>query len=107
MLGSLGASDWVSSDGWREGLFTQCIDPGAPTPIPFGGKSTPGCRRAHSAGYVRGAAALAILCFITDFFGTVMTWLGLRSTDTNKKYKYYRVAIYTLAIADMILYLLC
>ena len=99
MLGSIGAADWAQAEGWREGLFTQCVAPGAPTPLPFGGSPTPGCRRAHSAGYVRGAAALAIICFITDFFGTLLTGLGLRSTDPNKKYKYYRVAIYALVVA--------
>jgi len=106
MLGSLTAADWVQTDnGFREGLFTQCIKEGTPTPIPFGGTAEPGCRRAHSAGYVRAAAALAIICFITDFFGTVLTGLGLRSTDPNKKYKYYRVAIYSLAVAVLALFL--
>ena len=99
MLGSVSAADWVQSEGWREGLFSQCVKAGAPTPLPFGGDATPGCRKAHSAGYVRGAAALAIICFITDFFGTLLVGLGLRSTDPNKKYKYYRVAIYSLAVA--------
>ena len=99
MLGSISAADWVQSEGWREGLFSQCVKSGAPTPLPFGGDATPGCRKAHSAGYVRGAAALAIICFITDFFGTLLVGLGLRSTDPNKKYKYYRVAIYSLAVA--------
>ena len=37
------------------------------------------------------------MCF-TDFFGSVLTGLGLRSTDPNKKYKYYRVAIYCLVL---------
>merc|ERR1719219_2831033 len=105
LLGSLSAADWVQSDGWREGLFAQCVKTGAPTPLPFDGDPTPGCRRAHSAGYVRGAAALAIICFITDFFGTLLTGLGLRSTDPNKKYKYYRVAIYSLAVAVIALFL--
>ena len=100
MLASLGAADWVQTDdGFREGLFTQCIKIGTPTPIPFGGTADPGCRKAHGAGYVRGAAALAVICFITDFFGTLLTGLGLRSTDPNKKYKYYRVAIYSLGVA--------
>jgi len=106
MLASLGAADWVqTSDGFREGLFTQCVKEGTPTPLPFGSDPTPGCKRAHSAGYVRGAAALAIICFITDFFGTLLTGLGLRSTDPNKKYKYYRVAIYSLAVAVIALFL--
>merc|ERR1712156_966619 len=106
MLASLGAADWVQTDdGFREGLFAQCIKKGTPTPIPLGGTPEPGCRKAHSAGYVRAAAALAVICFITDFFGTLLTGLGLRSTDPNKKYKYYRVAIYTLAAAVIALFL--
>merc|ERR1712223_1519737 len=105
MLASLGAADWVQAEGWREGLFTQCVKAGAATPLPFGSEATPGCKRAHSAGYVRAAAALAVICFITDFFGTLLTGLGLRSTDPNKKYKYYRVAIYSLAVAVIALFL--
>jgi len=105
MIGSVSCSDWVNSEGWREGLFVQCIDKGAPTPIPFGTAPTPGCHRAHSAGYVRGTAALIIICVLTDFFGTLLTGLGLRSTDPNKKYKYYRVAIYSLLVATIALFL--
>merc|ERR1712045_942241 len=105
LLGALGDASWVQSDGWREGLFTQCVKVGAPTPLPFGADPTPGCRRAHSAGYVRGAAALMIIGFLTDFFGTLLTGLGLRSTDPNKKYKYYRVAIYAFTAAVIALFL--
>jgi hypothetical protein len=50
-------------------------------------------------GYVRGVAALMIIGILTDIFGTLCTGLGLRSTDPNKKYKYYRVAIYALLVA--------
>jgi len=105
LLGSLGDSSWVQSEGWREGLFTQCVKAGAPTPLPFGADPTPGCRRAHSAGYVKGAAALMIIGFLTDFFGTLLTGLGLRSTDPNKKYKYYRVAIYAFTAAVIAMFL--
>ena len=48
----------------------------------------------------RGTAALIVICVLTDFFGTLLTGLGLRSTDPNKKYKYYRVAIYALLVAS-------
>ena len=50
-------------------------------------------------GYIRGAAALVVIGLLFDFFGTLLTGLGLRSTDPNKKYKYYRVAIYALIVA--------
>jgi len=107
LLASISAADWVQSGGFREGLFVQCVKEGEPTPLPFGAEAIPGCRRAHSAGYVRGAAALGVICFITDFFATLLTGLGLRSTDPNKKYKYYRVAIYSLAVAVIALFLAC
>merc|ERR1719477_412483 len=58
-----------------------------------------GCSDARSASYLRGAAALVIIGLIFDFFGTFLTGLGLRSTDPNKKYKYYRVAIYALILS--------
>jgi hypothetical protein len=105
MIAAVSCSDWVNSDGWREGLFVQCIDDGAPTPLPFGAEAIPGCHKAHSAGYVRGTAALIVICVLTDFFGTLLTGLGLRSTDPNKKYKYYRVAIYALLVATIALLL--
>merc|ERR1712213_4576 len=105
MIAAVSCSDWVNSEGWREGLFVQCIDDGAPTPLPFGAEAIPGCHKAHSAGYVRGMAALIVICVLTDFFGTLLTGLGLRSTDPNKKYKYYRVAIYALLVATIALFL--
>merc|ERR1719341_2320625 len=60
---------------------------------------TVGCSKARSAGYVGLVAAFVIIGLICDFFGTFLTGLGLRSTDPNKKYKYYRVAIYALVVA--------
>lgn len=100
LFASVSCSDWVNSDGWREGLFEQCVSTGSPTPVPFGGEPIPGCRKAHSAGYIRATGALALIALFTDFFGTLLTGLGLRSTDPNKKYKYYRVAIYALLLAS-------
>merc|ERR1719348_1897324 len=100
MMVATSTSDWMLAEGWREGLFMQCIYEGARTPLPFGMQGLwPGCFAARSASYLRGAAALVIIGLIFDFFGTFLTGLGLRSTDPNKKYKYYRVAIYALIAA--------
>merc|ERR1711892_940238 len=99
MTAATSTADWMIAEGWREGLFMQCISAGAPTPLPFGMEEVVGCGNARSASYVRGAAALVIIGLIFDFFGTFLTGLGLRSTDPNKKYKYYRVAIYALIFA--------
>merc|ERR1711981_1006385 len=78
---------------------------GAPTPLPFNMDPTVGCSKARSAGYVGLVAAFVIIGLICDFFGTLLTGLGLRSTDPNKKYKYYRVAIYALVASVIALFL--
>merc|ERR1712088_26515 len=95
----------MGAEGWREGLFMQCIEEGAPPPLPFNMDPTVGCSKARSAGYVGLVAAFVIIGLICDFFGTFLTGLGLRSTDPNKKYKYYRVAIYALVVALILLVL--
>merc|ERR1712088_721629 len=95
----------MGAEGWREGLFMQCIEEGAPPPLPFNMDPTVGCSKARSAGYVGLVAAFVIIGLICDFFGTFLTGLGLRSTDPNKKYKYYRVAIYALVAALILLVL--
>merc|ERR1712158_163793 len=99
MTAATSTADWILAEGWREGLFMQCIEEGAPTPLPFNMDPTVGCSKARSAGYAGLVAAFVIIGLICDFFGTFLTGLGLRSTDPNKKYKYYRVAIYALVVA--------
>merc|ERR1719195_1273563 len=71
----------------------------APLPLPFGIEAEIGCSKGRGVSYIRGCAALVVIGLLFDFFGTLLTGLGLRSTDPNKKYKYYRVAIYALVVA--------
>merc|ERR1711878_205279 len=71
----------------------------APLPLPFGIEAEAGCSKARGVSYIRGCAALVVIGLLFDFFGTFLTGLGLRSTDPNKKYKYYRVAIYALVVS--------
>merc|ERR1712209_130792 len=89
----------MGAEGWREGLFAKCVSEMAPLPLPFDLDAEIGCSKARSASYIRGTAALVVIGLLFDFFGTLLTGLGLRSTDPNKKYKYYRVAIYALVVA--------
>merc|ERR1712109_243937 len=93
------------AEGWREGLFAKCVDELAPLPLPFDIPEEEGCSKARAVSYIRGTAALVIIGLLFDFFGTLLTGLGLRSTDPNKKYKYYRVAIYSLGVAMVCLFL--
>lgn len=99
MVAATSTADWIIGEGWREGLFSVCVAPNAHLPLPFGIPEEVGCTKARSVGYIRGAAALVVIGLLFDFFGTLLTGLGLRSTDPNKKYKYYRVAIYALIVS--------
>jgi len=99
MTAATATADWMLAEGWREGLFAKCVSEMAPLPLPFDLDAEIGCSKARSASYIRGTAALVVIGLLFDFFGTLLTGLGLRSTDPNKKYKYYRVAIYALSVA--------
>ena len=101
MIGAVSSANWVKSYGWKEGLFEQCVDKGAALPIPFGVEAVEGCSHVRGAGYIKVVSALMIIGIFTDFFGAVLTGLGLISTDTNKKSKFFRAATYTLIVAGL------
>lgn len=122
MLMALTSTDWLLSAGWRQGLFSHCIAPNAPTPLPFNVPNYgPECYPTREVGmfqilivhmdfilivfvnlgYIRVAAALCIVTLITDIVATLLTGLGLRSKDQRTKYKFYRVAVYVMLLACM------
>ena len=43
-------ADWMLAEGWREGLFMQCVSEGAHKPLPFDMEPVPGCGKLRSAG---------------------------------------------------------
>ena len=49
MVAATSTADWMLAEGWREGLFMQCISAGADTPLPFKMDADIGCRVARSA----------------------------------------------------------
>ena len=55
MTAATSTADWILAEGWREGLFMQCISEGAPTPLPFDMPPEPGCGKVRSAGEVSGS----------------------------------------------------
>ena len=103
LIGAVSSANWVSSDGWKEGLFEQCVDKGAPLPLPFGLVAEEGCIPVRGAGYIKVVTSLMIIGILTDFFGAILTGLGLISTDPNKKRNYYRIAIYSLIVTGLYL----
>ena len=103
LIGAVARPSWVSSYGWKEGLFEQCVDKGAPLPIPFGGVAEEGCSRVRGAGYIKFVSYVMIIGILTDFFGAIITGLGLISTDPNKQCKYNRIAIFSHIVAGLYL----
>ncbi|TGZ53376.1 p53 apoptosis effector related to PMP-22 isoform X1 [Temnothorax curvispinosus] len=99
MIMGLASTDWLMALGWRQGLFAHCIEEGAPTPLPFNMPDPPGCYPARDSAYIKAAAALCVVCLLTDIAATILTGLGLRTQDHRDKHKYYRFAVFCMAIA--------
>lgn len=49
--------------------------------------------------YIKAAAALCVVCLLTDIAATILTGLGLRTQDHRDKHKYYRFAVFCMVIA--------
>ncbi|VVC90808.1 unnamed protein product, partial [Leptidea sinapis] len=58
MVLGLASADWLMAAGWRQGLFMHCIDPEAPTPLPFDIIAQPGCYAARPATYIKSVASV-------------------------------------------------
>ncbi|CAG4965104.1 unnamed protein product [Parnassius apollo] len=101
MVLGLASADWLMAAGWRQGLFMHCIDPAAPTPLPFDIIAQPGCYAARPAPYIKAAAGLCVATLAADVCGALLTALGLRSTDHRTKFRYYRFAVLAMALALM------
>ncbi|XP_030031012.1 uncharacterized protein LOC115447879 isoform X2 [Manduca sexta] len=101
MVLGLASADWLMAAGWRQGLFMHCIDPEAPTPLPFDIIAQPGCYAARPAPYIKAAAGLCVATLAADVCGALLTGLGLRSTDHRTKFRYYRFAVLAMSLALM------
>uniref|UniRef100_A0A4D5R9Y5 Transmembrane protein 47 n=1 Tax=Scolopendra viridis TaxID=118503 RepID=A0A4D5R9Y5_SCOVI len=99
MILCLASSYWLTAEKFRQGLWEHCVDENAPTPLPFNVTENPGCYRARSIAYIQGAAALCVICLLCDVFATVVTGFGLCSKDPQRKYLFYRVAVYVMVFA--------
>lgn len=121
LIMALTSTDWLLSSGWRQGLFSHCIED-LTQPIPFNYEAKEeGCypsrdvckyhRRAEFtlfapisnfnfvAVYIKATAALCILSLITDVIATILTGIGLHTKNQNIKYKFYRRAVLVMLVA--------
>lgn len=94
------SNDWLIAAGWRQGLFSYCVGDNAKTPLPFNVKDVgPGCYRGRDTAYIKIAAALCIIALLTDAMATLLTGIGLRTSDHRTKYKFYRIAVYVMILS--------
>lgn len=129
LIAAITNADWATSEGWREGLFEHCPSKGIATPLPFYqpvymADAKAGCHpRVKIAdtdeklpekdeedkviegmpGYCKGVLVLVVIALLVDFVGTVLTGLGLKSEDQEKNKKYNLIAIFSFAVAFLLL----
>lgn len=123
LIMALTSTDWLLSTGWRQGLFTHCIDDlSQPIPFNYEAKET-GCypsrdvceyslyflceicttTQSHFSSpksvYIKATAGLCIISLLTDAIATFLTGIGLHTKNQNTKYKFYRRAVFIMLIA--------
>ncbi|XP_014209612.1 transmembrane protein 47 isoform X2 [Copidosoma floridanum] len=103
MIMGLMSTDWLMAEGFRQGLFSHCIAEGARTPLPFNIVDPPGCYSVRNVGYIKAAAILCVVCLIADIAATILTGLGLRTQDHYKKNNYYRLGVFCMGGALVVL----
>lgn len=111
LIAAAANSDWASSDGWREGLFTQCAQKGSPTPLPFNqplyvaGSAECFPRLDENqeiepmAGYKKTTLAFLLIGLLADFVAAFLTGMGLKSEDSTRNKKLNLMAICLLIVA--------
>ncbi|CRL01790.1 CLUMA_CG015006, isoform A [Clunio marinus] len=113
MMMALTSTDWLLSLGWRQGLFVHCISINASKPLPFNIEADVGCYESRDKFYIKATAILCVITLITDAISTLLTGTGLKTTDANLKYKFYRIAVLVMMVAllslliALILYPVC
>ncbi|XP_052821000.1 claudin-10-like isoform X2 [Mya arenaria] len=80
----IGASDWIEQDGWRQGLWEECIE------------TSPGrvnCTKFNPPVYVFACRGLVILGLIMTFIASVTVCRGLNNEKMSTRYRCYFIAM--------------
>jgi len=128
LVAALCNSEWAFSEGWREGLFVQCVDKGGATPLPFrqphwmgnssechtrlktNGSSIPekdedGVPVEDRPGYIKTTIALVVISLLLTLGGCFLTGFGLKTEDVEKQKKFnlYSIAIFAVAFLFLLI----
>jgi len=129
LIAALANSEWAKSEGWREGLFLQCVDKGSATPIPFRQPNWMGnSSECHprlltnqttykeildedgnpiedKPGYIKATIALVIIGLLLTLAGSFLTGFGLKTEDVEKQKKFnlYSIAIFAIAFLFLLI----
>jgi len=102
----LATTTWLKAGDFRTGLFEECsvartagatASPKLPKAAPPLGECQPVKYRGKV--YIQATAALLVIAGIVTVIAIIMTILGLTTQNPNRKYLFYRVAMYLALIA--------
>jgi len=106
LLMAFASSEWVISDNYKQGLLAYCVLANKTDPIPF---VEIGDTEAEAVGchwidlsqqaYTLICGGFCLSSLLISIFATLLTVLGLRCRDANKKYKYYRLSTIVMTVA--------
>lgn len=51
------------------------------------------------AAYIKGSAALCVVCLLLSGLATILTGLGLHASETSTKSRYYRAAVWVMTLS--------
>lgn len=94
MILCLLSTNWLTTTKYRQGLWQYCIDVDSPRPLPFGITDEDGCHWGREVAYIKLSGFFAVACFVLSIVATILTSFGLSSRDPNRKYTFYRFALY-------------
>lgn len=90
---STASTAWLEAEGYRQGLWEECE--WDPRDI----DNTMNCRANPQKDWILACASLSIIAMLVVCIGTILTGIGLVTNNANKKYIYYRIAMYLMFFA--------
>jgi len=99
---ALATTTWLKAGGFRTGLFEECTSDNAPTPLPPSHPEPRKCRPVHKVAYIQATAGLLVIAALLTVLSAGLTTAGLRTDNANRKYLFYRVAMYVALVAVLL-----
>lgn len=87
---SICSTSWLEAEEYRQGLWKECYPNEA---------DEMKCHKNEYEAWIVACGALSIITLIIAVVGTVLTGMGLATSNYNTKFLYYRIAMYLMFFA--------